>query len=224
MTTLLTYMKIKCKKDYYKDDELVFIAGENYYIKNKRFIEDYINIDNYSRLKDYFYVTKLKYEYETKEERKERKEKKIKIKEERKERKKENNKRKERKGLNTYILTNPNGVEYETDNIYQFSLDYDLSHSHLISVAKGRRNHHKGWNCRFKGQEKTNNRQKIRNIYIVTDPNGKEYETNNITAFAKEKGLWHSHLINIAKGKKGCFYHKGWKCRFKNNKINEEET
>ncbi len=49
-----------------------------------------------------------------------------------------------------YILTNPEGEEILVqDGLQKFCDRYNLNRRHLIDVAKGKRNHSKGWKCKI---------------------------------------------------------------------------
>lgn len=51
-------------------------------------------------------------------------------------------------------------------------------------------------------------------LWILKDPNGNLYETNNLIKFAEVNKLNHSCLRRVAKGQFNA--HKGWKCNYKN--------
>jgi len=48
-----------------------------------------------------------------------------------------------------YKMTSPEGEEFIVDGIMDFCKKYNLNHSHLIAVAKGRKKQHKGWKCEY---------------------------------------------------------------------------
>lgn len=48
---------------------------------------------------------------------------------------------------NKYKLIDTNGNEFITNNLTQFSLQYNLQRTILSNVASGKRKHHKGWKC-----------------------------------------------------------------------------
>jgi len=48
---------------------------------------------------------------------------------------------------NTYKLTDINNNEFIINNLTLFAKENNLTHSLLIKVSKGTRNHHKGWKC-----------------------------------------------------------------------------
>jgi|JFJP01.1.fsa_nt_gi hypothetical protein len=47
--------------------------------------------------------------------------------------------------------------------------------------------------------------------WVLTDPNGMTHTTNNISTFAKEHGLSHKCLRDIAYGRKKM--HRNWYCK-----------
>lgn len=49
--------------------------------------------------------------------------------------------------------------------------------------------------------------------YVLKDPEGNEYTTDNLKAFCKERDLWPSNLKKVAQGKSKSA--QGWTCRFK---------
>lgn len=49
--------------------------------------------------------------------------------------------------------------------------------------------------------------------YIVTDPEGNEYQIKNLSAFCREHGLKANCMSNVACGRTRAISHQGWKCR-----------
>lgn len=50
----------------------------------------------------------------------------------------------------SYVVTSPEGVEYNVFNVSEFSRENGLGNgSGLARVATGVRNHYKGWKCIF---------------------------------------------------------------------------
>lgn len=50
-----------------------------------------------------------------------------------------------------------------------------------------------------------------RKSYIVTDPNGIEFQITGLANFCRENGLLAGSMCGVMSGK--CTHHKGWKCR-----------
>lgn len=49
----------------------------------------------------------------------------------------------------TYIVTSPEGEEIAVKNLSAFCREHGLIQAHMNAIAKGRRNIHKGWLCRY---------------------------------------------------------------------------
>ena len=49
--------------------------------------------------------------------------------------------------------------------------------------------------------------------YVVTSPEGRETEIQNMSAFARDNNLSQGHMVAVARGKRPA--HKGWLCRYK---------
>lgn len=64
------------------------------------------------------------------------------------------------------------------------------------------------------GLFKYNTENHLLKNWVLIDPNGIEYRTNNISTFAKKHGLSHKCLRDVAHGRK-CSYRK-WVCEFEN--------
>jgi hypothetical protein len=45
----------------------------------------------------------------------------------------------------SFIAISPDGKEFNTKNVNEFSKKYDLNSSHVYECLKGKSNHHKGW-------------------------------------------------------------------------------
>lgn len=48
-----------------------------------------------------------------------------------------------------YILISPTGLIVNVHGLREFCKDNSLNQSAMVSVAKGRWNHHKGWRCKY---------------------------------------------------------------------------
>lgn len=48
--------------------------------------------------------------------------------------------------------------------------------------------------------------------YIITTPDGLEFEIKGLRRFCAENGLWPNYMTDIAKGRRQ--HYKGWKCRY----------
>lgn len=97
------------------------------------------------------------------------------------------------RGAKTYKFYNPEGKKVMIYNMTKFCKENNLPLTVMISVATGKRKHHRGWtidkNFRYKKKS-----------YIVTDPMGKEYDTQNLTEFCKKYDLSYSSMTNVLYG------------------------
>lgn len=51
--------------------------------------------------------------------------------------------------MKTLIVTSPDGTEYMVHGVSGFCKEHSIHYSHLLQVAKGRRNHTQGWKARY---------------------------------------------------------------------------
>lgn len=116
-----------------------------------------------------------------------------------------------------YIVTFPDGHQEEVEGLPDFCKQHGLCCSSMTKVAKGKNLQHKGFKVHYAEEsvsdrmerlkERKNNRE-----YIVTDPNGNEYQTNNLRKFAKQHNVSHSSLSKLVYGET-LDGKSGWKCR-----------
>ena len=110
-------------------------------------------------------------------------------------------------GAKTYVFYNPEGEKVIIHNMTQFCKDNNLPQAVMASVATGKRKHHIGWTT-------DKNFNYVKKSYIITDPNGNEYFTENLTEFCKNYSLSYSAMTNVLYGT--AKQHKdGWKVKFK---------
>ena len=57
-----------------------------------------------------------------------------------------------RRGRNEYIVTDPSGIETLVGNLFAFCQANALTLTAMTAVARGRKSHHKSWECRFSSQ------------------------------------------------------------------------
>ena len=68
-----------------------------------------------------------------------------------------------------------------------------------------------------KGLKRTKEtKNKMSKTYIITDPEGNEFEITNLNQWCKDNKMIHSNMCNVAKAKR--LHHKGYKCRYKSNR------
>lgn len=51
-----------------------------------------------------------------------------------------------------YVATAPDGTEHEFQNMCEFARRHGLQQGHMVAVARGKRNQHKGWTCRYRDE------------------------------------------------------------------------
>jgi len=97
------------------------------------------------------------------------------------------------RGAKTYEFYNPEGKKVIIHNMTKFCKDNNLPQTVMASVATGKRKHHIGWTI-------DKNFCYTKKSYIVIDPNGKNYLTENLTQFCKEYNLSYSAMNNVLHG------------------------
>ena len=107
-----------------------------------------------------------------------------------------------------YKVISPLGEEFIIDDgLQKFSNLHNLLRGKLVSVAQGKRNHHKQWKCEYMDEKPIYPKDKV---YLLTSENGKEYIVDNITEFSLKYNLDTRRLYEVARGQH-CV-HRGWKC------------
>lgn len=48
----------------------------------------------------------------------------------------------------SWVVTSPEGIEFEIKSMRQFCLEHNLNQSKMSQVASGKQKSHKGWKCR----------------------------------------------------------------------------
>jgi group I intron endonuclease len=119
-----------------------------------------------------------------------------------------------------WMVINPDNISTRIRNLSRFCRENNLNASIMAQVAKGRRMQHKGWRCIKPGEEHrlrtveehTESLSSRRaNCYIVTSPDGLEYNIKNLSKFCVENNLNQSNMTAVSLGKR--LHHKGWTCR-----------
>ena len=105
-----------------------------------------------------------------------------------------------------YIVTDPDGKEYRTDDLVEFCEEHSTEETKLLAgplrkVAQKLSKHSKRWTCRYADDN-----------YIATDPDGREHKIHNIIEFCKEHNLYQASMRKVARGLAD--ETKGWKCRY----------
>lgn len=109
-----------------------------------------------------------------------------------------------------WIVTTPEGIEIEVNNLHQFCKKNNISSSVLGDVAKNKRTHHKQWICRYEHQEKPIP-EEIIYTHTCTDIHGNVFNTDNLKKFCEGRELCPSGMGNVMRGKANSY--KGWKCK-----------
>ena len=116
-----------------------------------------------------------------------------------------------------YIITFPDGHEEKIDNLSMFCKKFNLLASKMSNIAKGFRETHKGFKCRFSEscvQPYIKQERKKRNqIVLFISPDNKTFEVKNCNLFCKEHGLDINCVSQTLKGRQK--QHKGWMVRYK---------
>lgn len=95
-----------------------------------------------------------------------------------------------------YRVTTPNGEVHEVSNLSQFARDIGVKISTLRMQSKG-------WQVQVLSdwvRTKKNVPKKKKRTYIIKKPNGEIVETNNLTKFSRENGVWSSTIQQNCKG------------------------
>jgi len=109
-----------------------------------------------------------------------------------------------------YRLVSPTGeIFIINDGLKKFCKIHNLSSSHLISVAQGKRNHHQKWRCEYADKKPIYPKDKS---YLLTNKKREKYIVNDIIKFALKNNLLSKRLYEVAKGQH-CI-HRGWKCEY----------
>lgn len=126
-----------------------------------------------------------------------------------------------------YICVSPENELFEIKNLSKFCTNYKLTEPAMRSVANGRTNYHKMWQCFHK--EKYNGHKHIKTIlkemkekrrietskskekcYTIFFPDGRELEILNLTKFCNQHNLCIGLMVAVAKGERP--HHKNYKC------------
>ena len=100
-----------------------------------------------------------------------------------------------------FVVMDPTGKIYESENITKFCREYGLT-SHILSrVISGKLKSHKGWKL-------PETLIKKREVSAVMSPNGETYVLENISHFCREHNLSVSHIVKVLNGKRK--HHKGY--------------
>lgn len=125
-----------------------------------------------------------------------------------------------------WILTSPSGERFLVKNLSAFCRNQGLGDcSAMVEIAKGIRHYHKGWRCEYATDEalaRLNSgiseqypvKPQTRN-YLITAPDGTQYQTKNLAAFCRIHDLRRAKMTLVAQGKRN--HHQGWNCKYVKN-------
>jgi len=108
-----------------------------------------------------------------------------------------------------YKVVSPEGISFVVDyGLESFCKKYGLLREKMVSVAYGKRKHHKGWTCKIIDR-KTPLKDKTYGLTNLLT--GEIVVTNKIRLFSKDNGLDSRRLYEVSRGERYC--HKGWTCK-----------
>lgn len=118
-----------------------------------------------------------------------------------------------------YELIAPDGRQMCTDNLSRFCEEYGLTLANMQAVARGKIRFSNGWRVRnldnpieLKSPIHLKKKSKKYRGYLLTDPNGVQVCTDNLTAFCDEFELTRENLLKVARGQRKVS--QGWTCEF----------
>ena len=124
------------------------------------------------------------------------------------------------KKAKSFMVKYMNDDPFLITNLAKFCRENDLTRRLMISAAKGKQKHHKGWQIRHKNDSTpfldpsefiTDHSGK----YKVSTPEGNEFTIDNLRRFCRENDLNRAHMKSVVKGKRK--HHKSWQIRHKND-------
>ena len=120
-----------------------------------------------------------------------------------------------------YTVTTPSGESIQVNNLSEYARQHNLTASTLTACARGEVSNHKGYYVKRTLPEHqveyVSAYDKRPDKYVLFDPNGKRYQTNNLTQFCKDHNLEANRtaLVQCCKGQN---YHSGgWQCHYIEN-------
>lgn len=122
-------------------------------------------------------------------------------------------------GEDTFVLFDPQGKRYSTNNLSRFCREHELEKNRvaLLLCAQGKNHHSAGWQCYYvqeAPEEYIPLEQKAKyKKYKLIDPEGKEYITQNLKQFATERQLNENTLRKVASPKYKNKSYRGWLCK-----------
>lgn len=132
-------------------------------------------------------------------------------------------KKQQEKQSKDWIITDPEGQEFQVKNLKKFADERGLHGGHLAEVAMGVFSYSQGYKCRYaedKEQPYKSKRpngwkitsEKLSKEFIVQFPDGHEELIKGLYKFCENHDLSPGTLRSVAQGI--CEQHKGFKCRY----------
>ncbi len=100
----------------------------------------------------------------------------------------------------TWIVTDPEGLEYEVTNLKEFCRERGLAQAQLWYVAQGKSSHAKGWRCRYADGSTPAYVNRAVREYNVTTPTGEVERIRNLKQYCRDHGLAYTGMMNILTG------------------------
>lgn len=113
----------------------------------------------------------------------------------------------------------PDGEMFEGLGLAKFCREKGLNEAAARNVAARRAAHHRGWIIRWEGDLRSEDdwtavpRQRgLIRTYRLIDPEGREWTTDNLLTFARQRALNAPTLVEVARGRRR--HHKGWQVQY----------
>lgn len=117
-----------------------------------------------------------------------------------------------------FVLFDPDGNRYVTNNLSKFCREHGLEDNRvsLLLCAQGKNYHSAGWQCHYikNAPEKYIPTDKLANRikYLIFDPQGNQYSTQNLTKFCQEHNLKENPMRCVSLPNTKNKSYKGWTC------------
>jgi group I intron endonuclease len=118
----------------------------------------------------------------------------------------------------SFLVTSPNNETLRVQNLPSFCIEHKLNVTCMRRVADGKSRYHWGWKCGHVDEKRRQAAESLQKMkqkgFLVTDPRGHIFHTENLKRFCKTKNLNYNKLRGIAQGSN--VYYKGWYCNYVN--------
>ena len=132
-------------------------------------------------------------------------------------------------GEDSFILFDPQGNKYSTNNLSRFCREHNLQDNRvaLLLCAQGKNYHSAGWQCHYveNAPEKYIPTDQLANRikYLIFDPEGNMYTTQNLTKFCGKHNLKENPMRCVSLLTSKSKSYKGWTCFKDDESLNREE-